>query len=57
MRDSEGQAIPCNGGSDGSVRVMGKWSMQWDGMGWTDMQKAADVADIYCQVCALTPWS
>ena len=29
VRDSEGQAIPCNGGSDGSVRVMGKWSMQW----------------------------
>ena len=29
VRDSEGQAIPCNGGSDGSVRVMGMWSMQW----------------------------
>ena len=29
VRDSEGQAIPCNGGSDGSVLVMGKWSMQW----------------------------
>ena len=29
VRDSEGQAIPCNGGSDGSVWVMGKWSMQW----------------------------
>ena len=28
VRDSEGQAIPCNGGSDGSVRAMGKWSMQ-----------------------------
>ena len=30
MRDSEGQAIPCNGGSDGSVWVMGEWSVgQW----------------------------
>ena len=28
VRDSEGQAIPCNGGSDGSVWVMGKWSTQ-----------------------------
>ena len=27
VRDSEGQAIPCNGSSDGSARVMGKWSM------------------------------
>ena len=29
VRDSEGQANQCNGGSDGSVWVMGKWSMQW----------------------------
>ena len=30
VRDSEGEAIPCIGGSDGSVWVMGKWSMgQW----------------------------
>ena len=29
VRDSEGQAIPCIGGSDGSVWVMGKWSMRW----------------------------
>ena len=30
MRDSEGQAIPCNGGSDVSVWVMGEWSVgQW----------------------------
>ena len=26
MRDSEGQAIPCNGGSDGEViNAMGQW--------------------------------
>ena len=30
VRDSEGEAIPCIGGSGGSVWVMGKWSMgQW----------------------------
>ena len=29
VRDSEGQTIPCNGGSDGSVWAMGKWSMKW----------------------------
>ena len=29
VRDSEGQAIPCIGGSDGSLWVMGKWSMRW----------------------------
>ena len=28
VRDSEGQAIPSNGGSDWSVWVMGKWSTQ-----------------------------
>ena len=28
VRDSEGQATPCNGGSDESVWVMEKWSMQ-----------------------------
>ena len=28
VRDSEGQAIPCNGRSDGSVWMMGKWSTQ-----------------------------
>ena len=34
MRDSEGQAIPCNGGSDGSVRAMGKWFCGSDGSVW-----------------------
>ena len=34
VRDSEGQAIPCNGGSDGSGWVMGKWSMQWVSGWW-----------------------
>ena len=28
VRDSEGPTIPCNGGSDRSVWVMGKWSTQ-----------------------------
>ena len=28
--EEEGQAIPCNGGSDGSVWVMGEWLVgQW----------------------------
>ena len=40
VRDSEGQAIPCIGGSDGSLWVMGKWSMRWvSGLGAMRFQK------------------
>ena len=58
MRDSEGQAIPCNGGSDGSVWIMGKWSINAMGQWIVDAMRFQKIFGLYgVEHCKVEKWS